>query len=330
MKTTGRKTKYGAAGIGGTFDHFHLGHAWFLQQAAALCELLIVGVTTESLLSEKPFPSALESYDQRAKMVATFLTTHDVNFELMPLSTVQGPTITDKRIEAIIVTEETKSGGAFINESRLKLGLTTLAIETIPLQLSKSSVLISSRSVRAGTHNRSGAAYLESIKDQITLNEQQRKSMRIVLGELISEIPPPSEDSTRYVVGDSTLRRFQVELQPYEMAIIDGKEQRLPYHPLVIERSAIDLVLVNPPGVITPMLSQGLTLALRQKLTHIFIEGEEDLAAAVLQLLLPLGCTIYYGQPSVGLVRWPVTENSKEKTALLLNPHFQTNPKLLE
>ncbi len=330
MKKSGTKTRYAVAGLGGTFDHFHLGHASFLQQAATLCELLIVGVTTDSLLHKKPFSSSLESYEQRAKSVSTFLAAHGVNFELVPLSTVQGPTITDKRIEAIILTEETTTGGALINETRLNLHLKALPIETIPLLLSRSSALISSRSVRAGTHNRGGAAYLDSIKDKIKLNEHQRKAMRIVLGELLTEIPPPSVDTARYVVGDSTLRRFQAELQPYNMAIIDGKEQRVPYHPLVIEWSAIDLVLVNPPGVITPMLSQGLTLALRQKLTHIFIEGEEDLAAAVLQLLLPLGCTIYYGQPSVGLVRWPVTEDSKEKTALLLNPHFQTNPKLVE
>jgi hypothetical protein len=71
-------------------------------------------------------------------------------------------------------------------------------------------------------------------------------------------------------------------------------------------------------------------LALRQNLIHLFVDGEEDLAAVVLQLLLPLGATIYYGQPNEGLVRWQVTEESKEKTAILLNPHFQTNPKLVE
>ncbi len=92
----------------------------------------------------------------------------------------------------------------------------------------------------------------------------------------------------------------------------------------------IDLVVVNPPGQITPMLARGILLALRQHLIYIFVDGEEDLAAVVLLMLLPLGSSIYYGQPHEGLVRWEVTEDAKAKMAKLLNPHFQTNPKLVE
>lgn len=320
--------KYRAVGLGGTFDHFHEGHAWFLQQAALLSDLLIVGITSEKMLTQKSHELAIEPVVVRQKNVQHFLKSHHIKHEIVPLNSVEGPTLTDPRIEAVILTEDTERGGAYINQLRLAAGLSRLPVEVIPMKLSENQENISSQNVRTGSHNRLGVVYATLFDTLITLDDTQRQAMRIVQGELVDL--PDDSDVNRYLVGDSTLRRFLNEHSRYDMAIIDGKEQREPYFPLVIDRSAIDLVLVNPAGSITSMLTNGLRLALRQKLAHLFVDGEEDLAAVVLQLLLPLGSTIYYGQPNEGLVRWLVTEASKEKTASLLNPHFQTNPKLVE
>jgi uncharacterized protein (UPF0218 family) len=45
---------------------------------------------------------------------------------------------------------------------------------------------------------------------------------------------------------------------------------------------------------------------------HLFIQGEEDLAAVALSLVLPLGSCIYYGQPQKGMVELVVTEKIKQ------------------
>lgn len=328
MKKNARSKKYQVVGLGGTFDHFHQGHAWFLEQAAQLSELLIIGITTDELLDQKAFIDTIENYETREAAVAAFLRQRDIEFELVPLADVAGPAFSDKRIEAVVLTDETASGGEQINKLRLAAGFKALPLERVAMQKGENTDFISSKYIREGSHNRRGAAYRSLLTELITLSETQRRAMREVQGILV-DMPNPT-DTTRYLVGDSTLRRFLKEDYQYSMAILDGKEQRTTYYPLVIDKNVIDLIVENPAGSITPMLVNGLVLALRQKLVHIFVDGEEDLAAAVLQLLLPLGSTIYYGQPNAGLVRWPVTEHAKEKTAVLLNPHFQTNPKLVE
>lgn len=71
--------------VGGTFDHFHLGHKLLLTITALALEpgpvtnsdpdrLLTVGVTVDELLANKKYAEYLESWDERCNSVATFLT----------------------------------------------------------------------------------------------------------------------------------------------------------------------------------------------------------------------------------------------------------------
>ena len=69
--------------VGGTFDHFHLGHQLLLTILAlvvvssevgkGVCKRLIVGITGDELLKNKKFHEFLESWDQRQAAVAKFL-----------------------------------------------------------------------------------------------------------------------------------------------------------------------------------------------------------------------------------------------------------------
>lgn len=328
MANTHIAKKYSAVGLGGTFDHFHVGHASFLEHASTLSEMLIIGITTEAMLKHKPFSTSIEAYEDRKAAVTAFLHAKKIPHEIVPLHDVAGPALTDTRIEALIVTSDTIKGAEKINELRSKAGVPPLPVEVAEMVAGNGTTTVSSGRIRAGTHNRAGQRYSQLFNKKITLTQEQRSSMRIVHGTLRDSAAV--EDSSRFLVGDSTLKRFLKHAYAYDMAVIDGKEQREPYYPLAIDHTAIDLIVANPPGAITPMLAKGIEVALRQKLIHIYVDGEEDLAAVVLLLLLPLGAVIYYGQPSEGLVRWEVTEEMKEHLATLLNPHFQTNPKLVE
>jgi cytidyltransferase-like protein len=320
--------KYHCVGLGGTFDHFHLGHQWFLDGAAALSDRLIVGVTVDALIQEKANVASIESYDQRVKSVSDYLQFKKILHEIEPLEDVAGPTLTDQSIEAVVLTADTHSGGETINRMRVERGLSSLPLELISLKKVSEIGAISSKNIRAGKSNRVGSVYASVLTADIVINDTQRDAMRVVRGELVSEIA--EKDQSRYVVGDSTLQRFIAQQESYNLAVIDGKIERQAYSPLVIDQASIELTLVNPAGTISAMMSHGLQLALDRQLHHVYVDGEEDLAAVVLQLLLPLGSTIYYGQPGVGLVRWQVTETEKESIALLLDSHFQTKPKLVE
>lgn len=54
--------------IGGVFDLFHIGHLNILRNAKVLCSKLIVGVTTDELVSYK-HKKAVISYKERAEIV---------------------------------------------------------------------------------------------------------------------------------------------------------------------------------------------------------------------------------------------------------------------
>lgn len=71
--------------VGGTFDHFHIGHKLLLTAAALALEpireadsnterLLTVGVTVDELLVNKKYAESLEGWDKRCNSVISFLT----------------------------------------------------------------------------------------------------------------------------------------------------------------------------------------------------------------------------------------------------------------
>ncbi|KAJ5338223.1 hypothetical protein N7452_004951 [Penicillium brevicompactum] len=147
--------------VGGTFDHLHLGHKLLLTAEALALEpldqeaRLIVGVTGDALLVNKKHAEFLEDWEQRWKSTSSFLAaimdfTPDksspeiersaapktvivkiqpkLTFEFVEISDPFGPTITKENIDVIVVSRETRSGGAAVNEERLKKGWKALTV----------------------------------------------------------------------------------------------------------------------------------------------------------------------------------------------------------
>lgn len=151
--------------VGGTWDHFHLGHKMLLTATALAVEpvgdsdpnqerLITVGVTVDELLVNKKFAEYLQNYDARCTSAASFLIDiinfipdqHDtpriqqgdksVLFKLRPnlslrmvqLSDPFGPTATEEDIDVLIVSKETSQGGAAVNPERARRGLKSLDV----------------------------------------------------------------------------------------------------------------------------------------------------------------------------------------------------------
>lgn len=55
----------------GTYDLFHVGHANLLQRAAALGDILLVGVSTDQLNMSKKGRKPLYSYEDRVKIISS-------------------------------------------------------------------------------------------------------------------------------------------------------------------------------------------------------------------------------------------------------------------
>jgi phosphopantetheine adenylyltransferase len=146
--------------VGGTFDHLHLGHKLLLTAfALALDPLdqdghLIIGLTGDALLVNKKHAEFLEDWEQRWKNTASFLSAimdfspdqkspeieratapktvlvryPKLTFEFVEISDPFGPTITVENIDVLVVSRETRAGGAAVNDERVKKGWKALTV----------------------------------------------------------------------------------------------------------------------------------------------------------------------------------------------------------
>lgn len=96
--------------------------AWIASQK------LIVGITDDALLVNKANKHVLESLDVRTSRIRAFLTRFksSLEYDIVPITDVYGPTAWDPNIQAIIVSKETIAGGDAINKLRKEKNLPPL------------------------------------------------------------------------------------------------------------------------------------------------------------------------------------------------------------
>lgn len=305
------KKRFLLGALGGTFDHFHKGHKHLIREAGRSCDHLLIGVSSEEMIrGTKVWPSELEPLTVRMRAVETYCQNQGYDCTISILSDQIGIAGKNRELQALFYTEDVISGAKAINQYRASKGMTELLLIEVKLLLKEDLRKISSELIRLGEISRTGQVYMRCFDRIRSLLPQQKEVLSKPQGSIKQNDVQKSQ--LQVIVGDSTLEKFQKEGWPFNLAIIDGKKQRSHYSPLSINSSQIDLIVVNPPGTITPMLANGLDLALKRKYTYVFVEGEEDLASLVLALISPLGTRIYYGQPKMGIVEMIVTEQLKQ------------------
>lgn len=302
--------------LGGTFDHFHAGHAHFIAEAASLGQPLIIGVTSTLLTTHKKHFNSLQSYEERAQSVASFCVSKNIPYTIVELTDTFGPTISNPAISKLAFTSDTRRGADQINEERNRHKLPALQLHEVSLKYAVDGYPISSERIRGGEINRSGTLYISVFSKTYYLSEKTRTLLQKPIGTLVTK--PSNENKLRYLVGDSTTERFQKENWSYQCAVVDYMKKRMPAFPRCLDRSQFLSVLCNPPHSISLELLSGLTSALKIGEKAILVIGEEDLAAVALVLLLPLGTVLYYGQPDEGLIECEITETLKDSVYSLL------------
>lgn len=123
--------KYKRVAIGGTFDNIHNGHRKLLTLAASSCtDSLVVGVMGDHMLKHKKNSWQINDFKTRASSVTSFLSLVKpvLKVEIAELSDPYGPAITDKSIDAIVVSSETIEGAKKINKIREEKQMNPLAI----------------------------------------------------------------------------------------------------------------------------------------------------------------------------------------------------------
>jgi pantetheine-phosphate adenylyltransferase len=137
---------YDTVAVGGTFDLFHKGHLALLMKAFEVGNHVLVGLSSDEFVKNSRKPHGIAPYCQRLEELQAFLKENGLleRAEISPLTDAYGVTLSDKRLDAIVVSEETEPRAKEINEKRKSLGLKPLPIVTVRMVLSEDHYPISS------------------------------------------------------------------------------------------------------------------------------------------------------------------------------------------
>ena len=314
-----KKKKYQIGALGGTFDHFHDGHAAFIDAAAKMSERLLIGVTNKKLLYTKSFPLSIQPLKKRFKSVGSYCKSQGYNVQMVELTDIYGPTIDpDEPIDALFVTTETTAGAEKITAVRAQLKLKNVPVHIVDLVTADDGKPIRAERIRGGEINRTGTSYIQILDNTTELNQAQKAAFSKPQGPLVQA--PHHRPSTKIVVGDTALETFLSFDWDFSIGVFDGYSKREPYNSSLLAALEIDETITNPAGAITRQTTETLLTALKKESSYIIkVEGEEDLLAVAAVLIAPLGSFVYYGQPDEGLVEVEVTERSKDHFASILN-----------
>jgi pantetheine-phosphate adenylyltransferase len=153
--------------LGGTFTQLHKGHKILLRKAYEISNNIKIGLVEDSVVKNKIFSNLIESFDLRKKSIIKYfkkIKNDEVNLEIVPIQDPYGPSIVDKSLTDIVVTEETLPRAVEINMIRLKKGLQPLKIHTIGLIKAKDGRYIRSSRIRCGEIDREGNVLAEIVR----------------------------------------------------------------------------------------------------------------------------------------------------------------------
>jgi pantetheine-phosphate adenylyltransferase len=150
--------KFRKVAVGGTFDEFHRGHKVLLMKAFEIGEHVLIGLCSDEFVKRLSKPHKTASYEERLKELWMFLKALGLSdrAEIIPLNDPYGVTLSDKCIEALVVSEETERTALKINQKRSETRLPPLAIFTIIMVSAENCGPISTTRIREGEIDREG------------------------------------------------------------------------------------------------------------------------------------------------------------------------------
>ncbi|MFA5364212.1 MAG: phosphopantetheine adenylyltransferase [Candidatus Bathyarchaeia archaeon] len=140
------KKQFENVAVGGTFDLFHTGHKTLLLKAFEIGNHVLIGVTSDEYVKKSHKSHEIAPYSERLTMLNKFLELNGFleRSEVVPLDDSYGITLSNRSIDAIVVSMETEPMAEKINAKRKSLGLPLLAVVAVSMVLSEDHYPISS------------------------------------------------------------------------------------------------------------------------------------------------------------------------------------------
>ncbi len=341
---------YSHAVLGGTFDRIHKGHEALFLHAFSIADRVTIGLTTdEFVLRMKKDPGLLpcQPYPVRKVKLEEWLAGKRLldRATIVPIFDPFGPTVVDESknlqdqeldtkaaagFSCIVVSDETFPGAQTINEKRKRQGLPELAIERIPLVQDISGVPISGTRIRRGDITLTGTLLMPS-----TLKSALAKPFGVLLSPQEFKVQAKIDGTGCVVgIGDRTVETLLSLGVCMKLAVIDRLSKRKP-HPWSTDHETLlgtfsQTTIQSGPGYISGEALSWIRAwgersgeQSKGKTELLIIEGEEDLLTLPVAYHAVVGTVIYYGQPGQGVVRLEVTEEVKNRAALLLLQFLQ-------
>jgi pantetheine-phosphate adenylyltransferase len=141
--------KFGTVALGGTFDIIHKGHIALLSEAFAISSHVIIGLAGDELV-EKMGKKLLNNYSRRLDLLKSTIEEHFPNssYTISKLENDFGPAAIEGKIDALVVSEETRNKGDILNNLRQKKNLPQVQVVIVPMILAKDGERISTSRIK--------------------------------------------------------------------------------------------------------------------------------------------------------------------------------------
>jgi len=141
--------KFDLVAMGGTFDVIHKGHITLLSEAFSISDKVIIGLTSNQWASKKG-KDLLNDFDKRleklVKVIENFFP--NTSFEISKLDNDFGPAVLEKKVQALVVSDETSNQGEVLNLLRKQKNIPPVDVVVVPMVLAKDGNKISTTRIK--------------------------------------------------------------------------------------------------------------------------------------------------------------------------------------
>jgi pantetheine-phosphate adenylyltransferase len=141
--------KFDLVAMGGTFDVIHKGHITLLSEAFSISDKVIIGLTSNEWASKKG-KDLLNVFDKRLEKLVKVIEKNfpNTSFEISKLDNDFGPAVLEKKVQALVVSDETSNQGEVLNLLRKQKNLPPVDVVVVPMVLAKDGNKISTTRIK--------------------------------------------------------------------------------------------------------------------------------------------------------------------------------------